>query len=43
LVTEVLERLRDAQDGHDLDTIVAYRDLQDRREQAVNPDRAAAA
>jgi hypothetical protein len=24
LVTAVLERLRDAQDGHDLDTIVAY-------------------
>jgi hypothetical protein len=33
LVAEVLERLRDAQDGHDLDTFVAYRDLQDRSEQ----------
>jgi hypothetical protein len=33
LVTAVLERLRDAQDGHDLDTIVAYRDPQDRSEQ----------
>jgi hypothetical protein len=33
LVTELLERLRDAQDGHDLDAFVASRDLQDRGEQ----------
>jgi hypothetical protein len=33
LVTALLERLRDAQDGHDLDVFVASRDPQDRSEQ----------
>jgi hypothetical protein len=40
LVTEVLERLRDAQNGHDLDAFVACFDRQYRSEQPVHPDRA---
>jgi hypothetical protein len=40
LVTEVLERLRDAQNGHDLDAFVACFDPQYRSEQPVHPDRA---
>jgi hypothetical protein len=39
LVTEVLERLRDAQNGH-LDAFVACFDPQYRSEQPVHPDRA---
>ena len=40
MVTEVLERLRDAQNGHDLDAFVACFDPQYRSEQPVHPDRA---
>jgi hypothetical protein len=40
LVTEVLERLRDAQNRHDLDGFVACFDLEYRSEQPVHPDRA---
>ena len=40
MVTEVLERLRDAQNHHDLDTFVACFDPQYRSEQPVHPDRA---
>lgn len=40
MVTEVLERLRDAQNRHDLDAFVACFDPQYRSEQPVHPDRA---
>jgi ketosteroid isomerase-like protein len=40
LVPEVLERLRDAQNSHDLDAFVACFDPQYRSEQPVHPDRA---
>jgi hypothetical protein len=40
LVTEVLERLRDAQNDHDLDAFVACFDPDYRSEQPVHPDRA---
>jgi ketosteroid isomerase-like protein len=40
LVTEVLERLRDAQNRHDLDAFVACFDPAYRSEQPVHPDRA---
>jgi hypothetical protein len=40
LVTDVLERLRDAQNAHDLDAFVACFDLGYRSEQPVHPDRA---
>jgi hypothetical protein len=40
LVTEVLARLRDAQNGHDLDAFVACFDPAYRSEQPVHPDRA---
>jgi len=40
LVTEVLERLRDAQNRHDLDAFVACFDSEYRSEQPVHPDRA---
>ena len=40
MVTEVLERLRNAQNHHDLDTFVACFDPQYRSEQPVHPDRA---
>jgi SnoaL-like domain len=40
LVTEVLERLRDAQNAHDLDAFVACFDPQYRSEQPVHPGRA---
>ena len=40
MVTEVLERLRDAQNSHDLDAFVACFDPQYRSEQPVHPDRA---
>jgi ketosteroid isomerase-like protein len=40
LVTEVLERLRDAQNGHDLDAFVACFDPEYRSQQPVHPDRA---
>ena len=40
LVTEVLERLRDAQNRHDLDAFVACFDPRYRSEQPVHPDRA---
>ena len=39
LVTEVLERLRDAQNRHDLDAFVACFDPQYRSEQPLHPDR----
>jgi hypothetical protein len=37
---DVLERLRDAQNAHDLDSFVACFDLHYRSEQPVHPDRA---
>jgi hypothetical protein len=40
LVTEVLKRLRDAQNHHDLDAFVACFDPGYRSEQPVHPDRA---
>jgi hypothetical protein len=40
LVTEVLERLRDAQNDHDLDAFVACFHPDYRSEQPVHPDRA---
>jgi hypothetical protein len=40
VVTEVLERLRDAQNRHDLDAFVACFDPGYRSEQPVHPDRA---
>jgi hypothetical protein len=40
LVTEVLERLRDAQNRHDLDAFVACFHPEYRSEQPVHPDRA---
>jgi hypothetical protein len=40
LITEMLERLRDAQNGHDLDAFVACFDPEYRSEQPVHPDRA---
>jgi hypothetical protein len=39
-VTEVLERLHDAQNRHDLDAFVACFDPEYRSEQPVHPDRA---
>ena len=39
-MTEVLERLRDAQNRHDLDAFVACFDPQYRSEQPLHPDRA---
>ena len=39
-MTEVLERLRDAQNRHDLDAFVACFDPQHRSEQPLHPDRA---
>jgi limonene-1,2-epoxide hydrolase len=39
LVAEVLERLRDAQNRHDLDAFVASFDPEYRSEQPVHPDR----
>jgi hypothetical protein len=39
-VIEVLERLRDAQNAHDLDAFVACFDPRYRSEQPVHPDRA---
>ena len=39
-MTTVLERLRDAQNGHDLDAFVACFDPQYHSEQPVHPDRA---
>ena len=40
MVTDVLERLRDAQNAHDLDAFVACFDERYRSEQPVHPDRA---